>query len=63
MFGLLALEIGKTIFIVRAELKYRLYATRITFVAEVLQSLILQSFLVLCACLHRKSFKDTVSNE
>ena len=63
MFGLLALEIGKTIFIVRAELKYRLYATRITLVAEVLQSLILQGFLLLCASLLRKSFKDVVSNE
>ena len=62
VFGLLAIEMTKTGFIIRAELKHRIFATRITLVAEVLQSLFLQGFLILSAGLHTKSFKDTVSD-
>ena len=63
VFSLLIMELAKTFFIIRAELKYRIFATRITLVAEVLQSVFLQSFLILSAGLHTKSFKETVSNE
>ena len=39
--SLLLIEILKTFFIIRAEIKHWLFATRITLVAEVLQSLFL----------------------